>query len=82
MKHNFRTSFDFNMKHNFRMRSDFWCQLILESDLTLVLNLILGSDLISVSNLFWKRDSQFNLALGSEMKRSLAKFIINTQYCT
>ena len=81
MKHNFRTRFDFNMKHNFTMRSDFWCQLILESDLTLVLNLILGSDLISVSN-FWKRDFQFNLALGSEMKRSLAKLIINTQYCT
>ena len=37
-----------------------------------------GSDLISVSNPFQKRDSQFNSTLGSEIKRSLAKFIINT----
>ena len=57
-------------------------KLVLDSDSILVSNLILGSDLISGSHLFWKGDSQFNSTLGSEMKRSLAKFIINIQCWT
>ena len=53
------------MKPKFRIRFDFG----LVSDLILVPNLVSGSDCILVSNLFWKKDSQFNCTLVSEMKR-------------
>ena len=58
------------------MHTQFRVCLNLVSDLILGSNLILVSDLITVSKLFWKKYSQFTSTLGSEMKRSLAKFII------
>ena len=79
MKCNFRIRFNFSMKPNFRIRFDFSTipNFRIRFDFSIIL--ILGSDLISVSSLL---DSQFNSTLGSKMKRSLTKFIINTQCCT
>ena len=51
------------------------------SDFISVSDLTEKSDFILVSNLLWKGDSQFNSILGSQLNRSLAKFMINTQWC-
>ena len=66
------------MQPNFRVRFGFVSSPISGSDFISISNLTERSDLILVSNLLWKGDSQFNSTLGSEMKGSLAKFMINT----
>ena len=81
LKPNSSTIFSFSMSPNFRVRFGFVSNPISGSDFISVSNLTERSDLILVSNLVWKGDSQFNSTLESEMKRSLAKFMINTQWC-
>ena len=70
MKPNFRIRFNFSMKPNFKISFDF----------SIKPNFRIKFD-FSIKPVL-EKDSQFNATLGSEMKRSLAKFIINTQCCT
>ena len=69
------------MEPDFRVRFGFVSSPISGSNFISVSNLTERSDVILVSNLLGKGDSQFNSTLGSVMKRSLAKFMINTQWC-
>ena len=69
------------MEPDFRVRFGFVPSPISGSDFISVSNLTERSDFILVSNLLGKGDSQFNSTLGSEIKTSLTKFMINTQWC-
>ena len=75
---NFLMHTEFRIKPNFRIRFDIsmksTCNFKIRFDFGFKPNFSIKPVL--------KRDSQFNSILGSKMKRSLAKFIINIQYCT
>ena len=68
MKPNFRIRFNFSMKPNFRIRFDFSMQPKFRIRFDFSIKLVL--------------EKRLSIQLYSEMKWSLAKFIINTQCCT